>query len=67
VPRRKNEPPRKIRNYTRAELQAIYAQAQREFTAADLQKYTVIEKGIPAEKVLAAMEKIHRRYANEKR
>ena len=28
------------------DLRALYAKARREFTAADLQKYTVIEKGI---------------------
>ena len=39
---------------------AIYAKALRAFTAADLQKYTEIEPGIPAEQVLAEMEAIHR-------
>ena len=32
------------------ELRALYAQYKKSFTAADLQKYTVMEKGIPAEK-----------------
>ncbi len=44
-----------------ATLREIYAQLKSEFTAADLQKYTEIEKGIPAEKVLAELEGIHRR------
>jgi hypothetical protein len=30
-------------------LKTIYAKARKAFTAADLQKYTVIEEGIPAE------------------
>jgi hypothetical protein len=38
----------------------IYAKALRAFTAADLQKYTEIEPGIPAEQVLAEMEAIDR-------
>ena len=38
----------------------IYAKALRAFTAADLQKYTEIEPGIPAEQVLAELEEIHR-------
>lgn len=38
----------------------IYAKALKAFTAADLQKYTEIEPGIPAEQVLAEMEAIHR-------
>jgi hypothetical protein len=39
---------------------AIYAKALKAFTAADLQKYTEIEPGIPAEQVLAEMEAIDR-------
>jgi hypothetical protein len=41
-------------------LKTIYAKAHKAFTAADLQKYTVIEEGIPAEQVLAEMEAIIR-------
>jgi aspartyl-tRNA synthetase len=44
------------------ELKALYAKMRRKFTAADLQKYTVIEKGIPARVVLKQMEAIHRRF-----
>jgi hypothetical protein len=40
-------------------LREIYARIKREFSAADLQKYTVIEEGVPAEQVLADMRKIH--------
>jgi hypothetical protein len=49
-----------------ATLREIYAKARREFTAADLQKYTVIEKGVPMEKVLADMERIHRQEARKR-
>ena len=38
------------------DLKAIYAKGRRAFTAADLQRYTEIEEGIPAEKVLAELE-----------
>ena len=37
-------------------LKTIYAKAQRAFTAADLQKYTEIEEGVPAAQVLAELE-----------
>jgi hypothetical protein len=42
------------------DLGALYAKLRAEFTAADLQKYTEVEEGIPAEQVLAEMEAIHR-------
>jgi hypothetical protein len=41
-------------------LQTIYAKARRAFTAADLQKYTEIEEGIPARQVLAELEALDR-------
>ena len=41
-----------------ATLKEIYAQARREFTAADLQKFTEIEEMVPAEQVLAACDRI---------
>src|SRR5262249_811539 len=53
--------PKKLRNYSKKELKEIYARSRREFTAADLQKYTVIEKGVPLEKIIAEMEAIHRK------
>lgn len=37
-------------------LKTIYAKARRAFTAADLQKYTEIEEGIPLEQVLAELK-----------
>jgi len=42
------------------DLKTIYAEARRAFTAADLQKYTEIEAGIPAEQVLTELEAIQR-------
>lgn len=47
-------------------LKAIYAKARQAFTAADLQRYTEIEKGIPAEEVLANLEAMSRK-ADRKR
>jgi hypothetical protein len=43
-----------------ATLKEIYAQIRREFTAADLQKYTVDEPMVPMKKVLAQMEAIEK-------
>jgi hypothetical protein len=39
---------------------SIYARLRKAFTAADLQKYTEIEEGIPAEQLLAELEAIDR-------
>jgi hypothetical protein len=50
-----------------ATLREIYARARQEFSAADLQKFTEIEDGIPAEQVLAKMEEIHRRFSPKKK
>jgi hypothetical protein len=41
-----------------ATLREIYARARAEFTAADLQKYTEIEEGVPMERIIAEMEAI---------
>jgi hypothetical protein len=49
-----------------ATLRQIYAIARKEFTAADLQKYTEIEPMVPMEQVLAEMEKIHRQPARKR-
>ena len=43
-----------------ATLRQIYAQYRREFTAADLQKYTVDEPSVPMEQVIAEMEERER-------
>ncbi len=50
-----------------ATLKQIYAIAKKEFTAADLQKFTEIEPMIPAEQVLAEMEEIHRKVMAKKK
>jgi hypothetical protein len=47
------------------DLKTIYAKVRRTFTAADLQKYTVIEEGIPLEQVIADMEAIQREEIQE--
>jgi hypothetical protein len=39
---------------------SIYARLRKAFAAADLQKYTEIEEGIPMEQVLAELEAIQR-------
>jgi hypothetical protein len=64
--KRRNDPSCRCRPRKDKELQGIYDQLRREFTAADLQKYTEIEEGIPAEQVLAEMEEIHRKLTREK-
>jgi len=43
-----------------ATLKEIYAAARKQFTAADLQKYTVDEPMVPMKKVLAQMEAIQK-------
>jgi hypothetical protein len=43
-------------------LRQIYARVKREFSAADLQKYTVDEPMVPAEQVLAELEAIQAKY-----
>jgi hypothetical protein len=52
-------------------LRQIYARVKREFSAADLQKYTVDEPMIPADQVLAELEEIsakwHARRRNARR
>ena len=67
MPKRKPNKPRK-RPLSREErrLQAIYAKSRREFSAADLQKFTVIERGIPIEKVIKEMERIQKNYKPKK-
>jgi hypothetical protein len=39
---------------------SIYARLRKAFTAADLQRYTEIEEGVPMEQVLAELEAIQR-------
>jgi hypothetical protein len=65
--KRKNGKPHSSRNSDEAWLKMMYAKTRREFSAADLQKYTEIEEGIPAEQVLADCEAIHRRLVKKKK
>ena len=53
-------------NRKSGDLESLYVEMRKQFTAADLQKYTVNEKGIPARKVLAQMEKLHQDYLKKK-
>ncbi len=48
-------------------LKTIYAKARRAFTAADLQKYTEVEEGIPARQILAELEELDRKEAQKPR
>lgn len=64
--KRKENNFRRSRGKIDKKLQAIYAKSRAEFSAADLQKFTVTEKGIPLEKVIAEMEKIQKNYKPKK-
>ena len=64
--RKPNKPRRKLTKEEQR-LKAIYARSRREFSAADLQKYTVIEKGTPIEKVMADLEATHREFMRKRR
>ena len=63
----KNDAIRILRIRKGDDLKAIYAKAKKAFTAADLQKYTEIKKGIPAEQLLAELEAIHREEMRQRR
>jgi hypothetical protein len=64
--RKPNKPRRKL-SKEEQRLKAIYAKSRRDFSAADLQKFTVIEKGIPIEKVLAEVEARHREFMRKRK
>jgi hypothetical protein len=64
--RKPNKPRRKL-SKEEQRLKAIYAKSRRDFSAADLQKFTVIEKGIPIERVLAEVEARHREFMRKRR
>ena len=55
--KRKNNSVRATKAKVTDDDRTIYAILREEFTAADLQKYTEIEPLIPAEQVLAELEK----------
>jgi hypothetical protein len=48
-------------------LREIYARVKREFSAADLQRYTVDEPMVPARQVLAELEAINAKYSKRRR
>ncbi len=50
-----------------ATLKEIYAAYRKQFTAADLQKYTVDEPMVPMKKVIAQMEAIHHEESEKRR
>ena len=58
--KRKNEIAARSSTKSARGLRALYDKMRREFTAADLQKYTEIEDGIPMEQLIAELEAIHR-------
>jgi len=64
--KRKPNKPRKKLSKEEQRLKEIYAKSRREFSAADLQKFTVMEIGVPLEKVIKEMEKIQRNYKPKK-
>jgi hypothetical protein len=48
-------------------LKQIYARIKREFSAADLQRFTVDEPMVPARQVLAELEAINAKYSTKRR
>jgi hypothetical protein len=64
--KRKNHKAQPSRAKASKVLEALYANMRREFTAADLQKYTEIEEGIPLKQVIAEMEEIHRKLTRKR-
>jgi hypothetical protein len=56
-----------IRELTPEELKEAYALAKEAFTAADLQRFTEVDEGVPAEQVLAEMEEIKKQVEQEKK
>jgi hypothetical protein len=66
--KRKNNAIPYLRGVTTADdLKTIYAAAREQFTAADLQRYTEIEEGVPAEQVLTDLEAIDRQKSQRKK
>jgi hypothetical protein len=55
-----------LREFTPEELKEAYALAKASFTAADLQKYTEEEEGVPMEDFLKELEEIQQRADQKK-
>jgi hypothetical protein len=51
-----------IRELTPEELKEVYRLGRESFTAADLQRYTELDEGIPFEEVLAELEEMLRQH-----
>jgi hypothetical protein len=60
MPRKKKDGVPRLVVPKNATLRQIYAKYRQEFSAADLQQYTEMEKGIPVDQILAEMEAIQR-------
>jgi hypothetical protein len=67
VPTKKKEPIPRVTVPRNATRRQIYAKLRREFTAADLQKFTDMEPTVPAEKLLSELEAIHRAETKKRR
>ncbi len=48
-------------------VRTIYAKLRKAFTAADLQKYTEIEDGIPLDKIIAEIDLAQREWEKKKK
>jgi len=64
---RNNDPIPRLKVRKNATLREIYAQMRKEFSAADLQRYTETEPMVPAAQVLADLESIHLRETRKKK
>jgi hypothetical protein len=49
-----------------ATLREIYKKYREEFSAADLQQYTELEEGIPADEILAELEAIQQKATHKR-
>jgi hypothetical protein len=54
-----------FRELTPEELKEAYALARAAFTAEDLQRYTELDEGVPAEEVLAELEELQRQFGKK--
>ena len=64
---RNHDPIPRLKVRKNATLSEIYAQMRKEFSAADLQKYTETEPMVPATQLLAELESIHLRETRKKK
>jgi hypothetical protein len=64
----RKEPPIPILKIKKGDsLKTIYAKVRRSFTAADLQKFTEIDEGIPARDLLKELKALDRKSLRNKR